>query len=171
MSNPATYNQWREILAVFQNHIAKSQDALQKFYDQDNPDRSLKDAATRQHRIAEHEENLTREADAACYAFARDQSFPQLSADCALLVFYRMVEARRFVQFALGMFEEHEIPGAVELPCPKDTGIQRMLELLLLEYWHFAGRYRWRLWASIQERSDDWPPSGPSSIFWHPPKD
>lgn len=171
MNNSAAHSQWREILAVLQDHISKSQDALETFYDPGNPDRSLKKAAARQHRIADHEAKLTGEADAACYAFARDQSLPQLSAECALLVFYRMVEARRFVQFALGMFEEHDIPGAIELPCPKDTGIQRMLELLLLEYWHFAGRHRWRLWASTQERSDDWPPSGPSSIFWHPPKD
>ncbi len=141
------------------------------FYDPANPDRSLENHAARVRRIADQEAKLTGEVDTACYAFARDQSFPRISADCALLVSYRMVEARRFVQFALGMFEEHAIPGAIELPYPKDVGTQRMLEFLLLEYWHFAGRHRWRRSASTQETSDHWPPSSPSSIFWHPPID
>lgn len=75
--------------------------------------------------------------DAACESYIQTGQFPALNQEQAILLYVRFGQAAQAVEFLL----EHPEFFQVEF---EDSQKASALHLLLIDYWRFAGRSRWK---------------------------
>jgi len=86
-------------------------------------------------------ERYSEDIDIACRQFSEHRMWPRLSVLQAELVAIRLNEASAFVDF---LERDIEIGESLVLPAPTLSNYEVcILEYLLVDYWAFAGRFRW----------------------------